>query len=137
MQVSQHWLCCPWDQIVFFWSRLSSALYGAEQQPRPPLRPCVNLEVSPHIAKCPLRDRISLTENTSLRGRQTCAMMWGVCPQEGQGGMVGRMSPCWGYSLLSQHPLGAGQRASVVTSLPRDPSAPTPRCSRVTQLCIL
>lgn len=37
MQVSQHWLCCPWDQIVLFWSRLSCALNGAEQQPRPPL----------------------------------------------------------------------------------------------------
>lgn len=83
--------------------------------------PCVNLEVSPHIAKCPLRDRISLTENTSLRGRQTCAMMWGVCPQKGQGGMVGRMSPCGGYSLLSQHPLGAGKAGLSCNVTPQRP----------------
>lgn len=33
--------------------------------------PCDNLEVSPHVAKGLLGDRTGLSENTSLRGRQT------------------------------------------------------------------
>lgn len=95
--------------------------------------PCDDLEVSPHVAKCPLGDRIGLIENASLRERQLCAMMWGVWPQEGQGSMLGRISPCWGSSLLSQHHVGASHQASVVTPL-REPSTPPPDDSRTTPI---